>query len=135
MRTFERTELIHAVVNGSNGIEMIGKRQRHRRVVPENVFLDLVLQKKLPNHLSHDRVDGDLAAQSVGQVRHNHAHARVCFAQFEPHRSVSKDRFFDKEHASLARATRQQMLRTLVNKIPTQMREANEICRLVAVIY
>src|SRR5688572_4119148 len=41
-------------------------------------------------------------------------------------------RFFDVEHATFARAARHQMLRALKYKIPTEMREANQIASIVA---
>jgi hypothetical protein len=60
-------------------------------------------------------------------VRYDNVHTGLRLANFEAHRAVAEDRFFYKEDATILRATRQQMLRTLVNKVPSEMGKADEI--------
>src|SRR6185436_19561812 len=63
-------------------------------------------------------------------MRHYNLNAAINLAgvaQLELHRSIAEDWFFNKEHAPVARTTRQQMLRTLKHEIPAQMRETNEV--------
>src|SRR6476619_1273345 len=111
----------------------MSKTERHRRVIPKDVLRDIMIDKELARHLSHARVYCDFASQSVRQVRYNDAYAGVRFADLEPHRSGTKDWFFDKKDSTILRATRQKMLWTLKHKVPTQMRKANEIGRLVTI--
>src|SRR6185369_14090484 len=106
---------------------MIGKVQRHRRVVPENVFLDAMSEKELARQIFHDGVDGDLASESFRQVRHDNVNSRIRLPHIEAHRAVPEDRFFDKEHTTLSRTTRQKMLWALINKVPAQVREHDHI--------
>ena len=40
-------EFIHAVVHDCTGTQVVGKRQRHRRVVPEHQVLDVLACKLL----------------------------------------------------------------------------------------
>ncbi|MCA1670434.1 MAG: hypothetical protein LC793_24255 [Thermomicrobia bacterium] len=42
-------------------------------------------------------------------------------------RAVRRNRFLDKEHTVLPRATAEKMLRALIDKIPAQMRQDNNI--------
>jgi hypothetical protein len=60
-------------------------------------------------------------------MRYYNPNAAIGLAHVEPHRPISEDRFFNKEDPPVPRATGQQMLRTLVDKIPAQVRETNQI--------
>jgi hypothetical protein len=51
----------------------------------------------------------------------------LTLAHIKPHRTVIKDWFFKKEDASIAGRATQEMLGPLINKVPTQVRETNEI--------
>src|SRR6185295_14510438 len=118
---FERRQLVHAIVYRSDWTEVIGETERHRRVVPEHVVVNLVIEEQLARHLFHDGIDRYFASQSFRQVRHNYAQSRFCFAHHQTHGAVTEYRFFYIEDSTTFSGTAQKMLRTLVDKIPAQV--------------
>src|SRR5436305_642575 len=106
MCAFEGRQFVHAVINRRDWTELISEFERHWRVVPKNVSINLVLDKKLPHHLFHDRVDRDLTAQTIRKLWHDDVHSGFRFTHLEPHRAAAKNRFFNKKHSPISRATR-----------------------------
>src|SRR5690348_14025158 len=104
------------------------KLERHRRVVPEDVFLNAMSHEKLARQIFHHCVDGDLASESFGQVWHHNVNSRIRLPHIEAHRAVPEDWFFNKEDAMLSGTTRQKMLWALIHEIPAQVREDDQIC-------
>src|ERR1041384_354494 len=102
---------------------MMRKAERHRRVVPEDVFINVMSEEKLTRQIFHDGVDRDLASESFRQMWHDNVNSRIRLPHIEAHRAVPEDRFFYKEHATLSGATRQKMLWPLIHEIPAQVRE------------
>src|ERR1043165_5599890 len=60
-------------------------------------------------------------------MRDNNFQIRFAFTNIEAHRAVIEDGFFYKEDAPIPSAAFQQVLRTLIDKIPTQMRKDNQV--------
>ena len=85
---------------------MIREAERHRRVIPEDVLVDVVIDEKLTRHLFHDGVDRDLASESFRQVRHDNVNSRIRLPHIEAHRAVPENWFFYKEDAMLFGTTR-----------------------------
>src|SRR5215213_683208 len=107
---------------------MIGKLKRHRRVVPKDVVVDIVLDEKLARQIFHDGVDSNVASQSFGKMRYDDVHSRLCFAHVETRGAVTEDWLFNKEDATFPGTTGQKMLWALINEIPAQVRKADEVC-------
>ena len=114
-RAGERRQLIHTVVDDGHGAEMVGKREAHRRVVPEGELLanmgadgrieQFPLNVQLPPQVR--RQVGD-SHQDAARTR-RHLHVRVTL---HPHR------LFDVEHATLPGRTIEQVLGPLQDEVP-----------------
>src|SRR5689334_8963358 len=60
-------------------------------------------------------------------MRYDNVHTGIRLAHLEPHRAITEDRFFYKEDAASFRAARQELLRTLLKKVPAKVRQADEV--------
>jgi hypothetical protein len=105
---------------------MLRERQRHRRVIPKDVVGIDVRVDGLLNQLALRR-DALRSRHSGGQLRHCDQHPLT--ARFDPHPGFARDhdRLLDVEHAVITTRSAKQLLGTLINEIPTQMRDAHNI--------
>src|SRR4051794_17691658 len=120
-RKGERGELIHAIEDRSDRLEMPAERHGHRRVVPEGVVIDLPGTDQLikePTLL----VDDFVSLKAIRQPGHHDREAVRPGADLEPRGAVVEHGLFDEEDSSCLRTTAQEMLRPLVDEVPTEMR-------------
>ena len=54
-RVGERAQFIHAVVDDSLRLQVVGEPHRHGRVIPEYVVRDPLAREKVVQQLAHDR--------------------------------------------------------------------------------
>ena len=92
---------------------------RHRRVVPENVIADVVLDEEPINHPALHHGKRLFAFEFVRQARDDDADSTLALRDIKSHRAIIEDRLFDKEDAADFRKATQEMLWTLINEIPT----------------
>jgi hypothetical protein len=126
----ERGELIHAVVHGyRRGRQVARQADCHRGVVPEDKVVDTLVveesREQRPLHLV-----GVEPGNTLGQPRYHHAQAGDWMRDIEPAPRAARwqcDRLFDEEDAAVAGEPTKQVLWTLVNKVPSQMRQAHAI--------
>ena len=112
----KRRQLIHTVIDDRHGAEMIGKRESHRGVVPEDELL--------PDMGAHRRIeqlplDGKLATQVFRKMGDGHQDPAAARRDVHVRYPVAPHRLFDVEHAPFSRRAIQQVLRTLQDKVPT----------------
>ena len=122
-------QLVHAVVDRrASGASSRGERQRHRRVQPGDVFLDLLPAQQQVQHLREPRAVARRSPAFSDETRP---------ADAEPRRrelhvprvgtpGSGRDRLLDEEHEPPAGETRDQMLGALVDGIPSQVRVDHE---------
>src|ERR1044072_3158871 len=92
-----------------------------RRVIPPEVLMNGVFDEQPQHHVVEQRSLRDLAAQTFRQMRHNNFQIFFALTNIETERTVIEDRFLYKEHTSILRAAFQQVLRTLIHEVPTQV--------------
>ena len=107
---------------------MAGEGDGHRRVVPQDVAADLVLREEGIEE-TPPRPGCRLAVVPRGQVRHEQADA-LTFRLCEIRRPRIVQRLLDKEDPPLLGAAPHQVLRPLVDPIPSQMGQTYNVVRL-----
>src|SRR5947208_319255 len=125
----EKGKLVHAVVNGQLRAEMMAESEPHRRVVPADVFRDLLVRHKGVEQLPELTVDVflRLAARQMGCDHLDAALlARTCL---QPRFAFPPNGLFPEINSpSVARESADQMLRPLVHESPAQMRKTQQVC-------
>src|SRR4051812_20736476 len=107
---------------------MISEGERHRRVVPEDESRHTRLGDQIVDGPALS-LYGEVLGRSRRQMWSRDDDVAVAL-QFEAIRAGRVvNRFFDEEHAALARAARQKLLRALKYEFPAQMREADDVVR------
>jgi hypothetical protein len=61
---------------------------------------------------------------------YDHSDASVALLHIEAHGSISENRFLYEKYSSIPSTTRQKMLRPLIDKVPAQVRETDEVAGL-----
>ena len=130
-RVQERRQLVHAVVDRRPaGCKLVGQRQRHRRVEPEDVILQIL---RLDQFAQQCAKCGICSSQKPGasqgvcgrQTRTFGSGLSKCHSTM---RRFPRSRLLYKNYTMACRETGEQMLRALVNEIPTQVGKRND-CR------
>src|SRR5205085_9703868 len=85
----ESRQFVHAVINRRDWSELIREFERHRGVVPKDISINLMLDKKLSHHLFHDRVYRELTVQTIRKLWHDDVHSGLSFKHFAPHLAVA----------------------------------------------
>jgi hypothetical protein len=122
----EVRQLVHAVVDHGQRLQVRRERQHHRRVVPEDEAAALALAQVLVEELLLHRVVLGLAA-ACGQPRHEHLDAIGVLGDVEARAVRVERRLFEKEHAAITRTAAQQVLWALEYEVPAQVRETEQI--------
>jgi hypothetical protein len=125
-RAGKRRQLVHTVVHDGLGTHTADERQRTRRVEPQQRRIDRARGDELVHQTAQRPFRGAGIGRRRRQVRHHHVDA-VAERHLEARRRRVEDRFFDIKHAPRARKAHHQVLGTLKDEIPTQMREAEQI--------
>ena len=106
---------------------MAGEGKRYRGVVLEHVFGYVLAFDQLADEIAlrlHDAV----GVEAARYLRHHDCYRRRTIdLKTRTCEFVPEDWLFDEEHAAVARAACHQMLRPLKNKIPSQMRETQNV--------
>jgi hypothetical protein len=125
-RAAERRKLVHAVVHDQRGADVVGKLQcQWCEVVQEGSPYPLGREQPVEQSLLCRIRLGP--GKGIRHARHHDLDPALDGMRFEPGLDrVCGDRLLDKEHPVRPSKTRHQMLRTLVDEVPTEMREANQ---------
>jgi hypothetical protein len=128
-RAQEPRQLVHAVVDHERRLEVAADLLRHRRVEPEQRRAHALARQKPAHELALDLLGARLAVLAR-QARREHAHARVDRGHVERRRGVVVERgLLDEEDAPPLGASGHQMLRTLKDEVPAEMRQADDVLR------
>jgi hypothetical protein len=95
--------------------------ERHRRVVPEDEIAHAVIGHQAFDEALLRGVARDLTRQTFRQARHGHTHAAAALTNFEAERAFVEDRLFDEKDAPSRGAAAHEVLRSLVDEVPTQV--------------
>ena len=118
-------ELVHAVVHDRHRVELAREVERHRRVVPEQVARAVAQQH--PEQPLECLARG-LPGEALGQVRHDHEHALGGDRQPQVRRDARlEDGLLDEVHPLPAREAAHQVMGPLVDEVPAQVRQADEV--------
>ena len=125
-RVREGAQLVHAVVHDSVRRQLSGEGERHWCVVPDHVAIDPLLRDQL-QHQRTQRTRLLILAGIPGQMRNRHGDAAAALnLQVRPAIRVENG-LFDVIHAPLARAPDHQMLGSLKDEIPPEVRETDDV--------
>jgi hypothetical protein len=125
-RSFERREFIHTVIHGRHRRQMVGERQCHRGVVPQQIVRDGMGVEQSVEQCAQ-RHTGRIRRQVGRQLGHDDRDGTGRFATEVWRQLRSEFRFFDETYAPLASAACHQLLRSLKHEIPPEMRQADDI--------
>lgn len=119
-------QLVHAVVHPQPCLQVPGERQRHRRVVPDGADPEAMPRDELidqrPLH-PHQLV----GVQMVWQLRTKRDDVLGGRLNQEVGRRGPENRLLKEEDPAFARSPGQQVLRSLVDPVPPEMGEAQEV--------
>ncbi len=94
------------------------------------MIVDAVLGEELVEQRALHGVERLFAREVARHVRDDDVQAPFAAADFEPRlRLVREDRLLDEEDAAPAREAAQEVLRPLVDEVPAQVRQADEVRR------
>src|SRR6185369_10239154 len=126
-RVLERGQLVHAIVDNRQWFQMFGERQCHRRVVPEHVLLNVMIQDQIIDNQALESYLDFQVTQVTRQLRSYDIYSGIPSAQFHSRLGCGEDRFLYEKNTPVFCATTEQVLRTLIDRIPAKVREANKI--------
>ena len=121
-RASEGAQLVHAVVHGRDRPQVRGEVERHGRVVPRHEVGDVVGRQK--------EVQQCLQVHGAGvtrEVRDRDRDARWVAPGLQRRARRIVMRLLNKQHASGLGGTAQQVLRTLVDEVPSQVTETDQV--------
>jgi hypothetical protein len=125
-REFECGQFVHAIIYGYCGRQVIAEGQRHWRIVPAEIFIDLHYGNHVVNEIALALQDGAFFEPML-QVRHDHINVLYGLVDLKLIGTIVKDRFFDEEHPRILCKPAQEVLRSLVYEVPAQVRKADKI--------
>jgi len=126
-RVLEQRQLVHAVVDDAARIQAGSQRDGHGRVEPDPVIAELFL----PHRVHHEALQhGDVvvmeARRGTGDVGPPYLDVGGGRETLQALLGFSGHRLLDEHHAPALGQARQQVLRTLVDEVPAQVRENDE---------
>jgi len=89
--------------------------------------MNVMIHKHPQHHVMQHGGLRHFTAQAFRQMRDNNFQISFAFTNVQAHRAVIENGFFNKEDAPILSAALQQVLRTLIDEIPTQMRKDNQV--------
>ena len=101
---------VNDIAIGVSSQRVYGDVVTHKKTVQQLPLLGIVRLPRPRREMRHE--DGDVAARVRLEARHD---------------AVADNRLFQIKHAPIAGASRQEVLRALKNKVPTQVRETNDV--------
>ncbi len=126
-RALESRELVHAVVHDRLGHEVLRERERHRRVVPEEVGPHAVVRDELVQQ-ARQRCVRLVGRQTRRQMRHGDPQLLRGSSDLQPRCARGLDhRLLEEEDAAAFGATREQMLGPLEDEVPTKVGETDDV--------
>ena len=127
-RVLERGQLVHAVVDDRARVQLAEQRQRHRRVEPDQVVVDQLVGEVAADHRLQRRELVVVEAAGLDRrVRAQHLDALARRRALEIGRAAGVHRLLDEDDVVVAGEPRQQVLRTLEDELPAQVREDDEV--------
>ena len=127
-RAEEERQLVHAVVDDQGRLDRVDERLGHGRVHPGDRLRDLLRGDQLLNHGEERLRRLSLgSARQVGKARTRDEHVVHRSAQLPTIPiTVGGQRLFDVDHGVARGEAGQQVLRTLKDEVPPQMREHDQ---------
>ncbi len=125
-RTTKGRQLVHAVVDDHARRQMRTEALAHRRVVPQQqVAYAQIGQVAIQQAALH--LHGLLALTPGGQARHQDVQAVLFATHLQPGLGcIAGDGLLPEQHIGIACKARHQVLRSLIDKTPAQMRQTQQ---------
>jgi hypothetical protein len=125
---FEGREFVHAIIDNGQRLEVACETKGHGAIVPADIPLNPIVNEEVVEQFplkriaflpsATERKRGDDSPQSGAAPGDSEA----SFLPF-------KNRLFNEEDPTLLGAATEEMLGTLIDEIPTQMRKTDQIVR------